>query len=117
MLGEQFIVGNEICGAVISIRPTEDIISIWNRTASDAYITGKIKYDIKYIDDVIINACRDTITRVMQLPSQTIMEYKAHDASIKSAPLIFINSNNNYLVLKNIRDKSSFRNTELYGVQ
>ena len=55
---------------------------------------------IYYIDDVVINTCRDTITRVMQLPSQTIMEYKAHDASIKSAPLIFINSNNNYLALK-----------------
>lgn len=49
MLGEQFIVGNEICGAVISIRPTEDIISIWNKTASDTYITGKIKYDINTI--------------------------------------------------------------------
>lgn len=43
MLGEQFIVGNEICGAVISVRPTEDIVSIWNRTASNDSIVGKIR--------------------------------------------------------------------------
>ncbi len=43
MLGEQFIVGNEICGVVISIRPVEDIIAIWNRTADDTYITGRIR--------------------------------------------------------------------------
>ncbi|XP_003383247.1 PREDICTED: eukaryotic translation initiation factor 4E type 2-like [Amphimedon queenslandica] len=79
MLGEQFIVGNEICGAVISVRPTEDIVSIWNRTASNDSIVGKI---------------RDTLQRILQLPSQTIMEYKAHDQSLK--------------------DKSSFRNTALY---
>lgn len=44
MLGEQFIVGNEICGAVISIRPAEDIVSIWNRTANDDNVTTKIRY-------------------------------------------------------------------------
>ena len=43
MLGEQFIVGDEICGAVISIRPTEDIVSIWNRTATNDGIVGKIR--------------------------------------------------------------------------
>ncbi len=44
VLGEQFIVGNEICGVVISIRPVEDIIAIWNKTAEDSIITGKIRY-------------------------------------------------------------------------
>ena len=43
ILGEQFIVGDEICGVVISIRPTEDIISLWNRTASDPTITARIR--------------------------------------------------------------------------
>ena len=43
ILGEQFIVGNEICGAVISVRPAEDIIALWNRTASDQAITGRIR--------------------------------------------------------------------------
>ena len=44
ILGEQFIVGNEICGAVISVRPNEDIIALWNRTASNPAITGRIRY-------------------------------------------------------------------------
>jgi translation initiation factor 4E len=79
ILGEQFIVGNEMCGVVISIRPTEDIISLWNRTASDNSITARI---------------RDTMTRVMSLPIKTIMEYKAHDASL--------------------RDRSSYRNTDVF---
>ena len=33
IIGEQYDVGNEICGAVLSIRFQEDIISIWNRNA------------------------------------------------------------------------------------
>ena len=44
VLGEQFIVGNEICGVVISVRPIEDIIAIWNRTAEDNFITSRIRY-------------------------------------------------------------------------
>ena len=35
--------GDEICGVVISIRPTEDIISLWNRTAADPAITARIR--------------------------------------------------------------------------
>ncbi|XP_078474263.1 eukaryotic translation initiation factor 4E type 2 isoform X5 [Lampetra planeri] len=79
MLGEQFMVGEEICGAVVSIRFQEDIISIWNKTASDQGTTSRI---------------RDTLRRVLNLPPNTIMEYKTHTDSIK--------------------DNSSFRNTEVF---
>ncbi|XP_066565894.1 eukaryotic translation initiation factor 4E type 2 isoform X2 [Amia ocellicauda] len=65
MLGEQFMVGEEICGAVVS----EDIISIWNKTASDQATTARI---------------RDTLRRVLNLPPNTIMEYKTHTDSIKA---------------------------------
>lgn len=96
MLGEQFMVGEEICGAVVSVRfqvsacenwhvwqgckkcpvltPSsravvqEDIISIWNKTASDQATTARI---------------RDTLRRVLNLPPNTIMEYKTHTDSIK----------------------------------
>ncbi|XP_072021749.1 eukaryotic translation initiation factor 4E type 2-like [Amphiura filiformis] len=78
MLGEQFMVGEEICGAVVSIRFAEDIISIWNRTG-DQHITTRI---------------RDTLRRVLNLPPNTIMEYKTHTDSIK--------------------DNSSFRNTDVF---
>ncbi|CAG0887920.1 unnamed protein product [Darwinula stevensoni] len=79
MLGEQFMVGDEICGAVISIRYQEDILSVWNRTAGDQMTTARI---------------RDTIRRVLNLPPNTIMEYKTHTDSIK--------------------DNSSFRNTDVF---
>ena len=60
MLGEQFMVGDEICGAVVSIRYQEDIISVWNRTANDTMVTNRI---------------RDTFRRVLNLPPGTIIEY------------------------------------------
>ncbi|XP_072905084.1 eukaryotic translation initiation factor 4E type 2-like isoform X1 [Hemitrygon akajei] len=68
MLGEQFMVGEEICGVVVSIRFQEDIISVWNKTASDQATTARI---------------RDTLRRVLNLPPSTIMEYKTHTDSIK----------------------------------
>nr|CAG4648174.1 EOG090X0BMA [Moina brachiata]SVE93209.1 EOG090X0BMA [Moina brachiata] len=68
MLGEQFMVGDEICGAVISIRFAEDIISVWNRIASDHSTTTRI---------------RDTLKRVLNLPMNTILEYKNHTDSLK----------------------------------
>ncbi|XP_059941434.1 eukaryotic translation initiation factor 4E type 2-like isoform X2 [Mesoplodon densirostris] len=68
MLGEQFMVGEEICGAVVSVQFQEDIISIWNKTASDQATTAHI---------------RDTLRRVLNLPPNTIMEYKTHTDNIK----------------------------------
>ena len=91
MIGEQFMVGDEICGAVVSVRfqvrntasPIEmviffmillffafqeDILSIWNRSANDHAITSQI---------------RTSFRRVLNLPSSVVCEYKAHNDSIK----------------------------------
>ncbi|CAB0011788.1 unnamed protein product [Nesidiocoris tenuis] len=68
MLGEQFMVGQEICGAVVSIRFQEDIICVWNKTASDQATTSRI---------------RDTMRRVLNLPPNTSLEYKTHNDSLK----------------------------------
>ncbi|XP_070609888.1 eukaryotic translation initiation factor 4E type 2 isoform X2 [Erythrolamprus reginae] len=113
MLGEQFMVGEEICGAVVSVRFQEDIISIWNKTASDQATTARI---------------RDTLRRVLNLPPNTIMEYKTHTDSIK---IDHCNAFYLGLPLKNVRrlqlvrnaaarvvmglprDNSSFRNTKI----
>ncbi|PSN44103.1 Eukaryotic translation initiation factor 4E type 2 [Blattella germanica] len=54
MLGEQFM---------------EDIISLWNRTSADTGITARI---------------RDTLRRVLNLPPNTILEYKNHVDSLKA---------------------------------
>lgn len=42
--GEQFDVGYEICGAVVSVRSNEDIISVWNKTADNKEAVEKIRY-------------------------------------------------------------------------
>eukprot|EP01118_Nematostelium_gracile_P005383 TRINITY_DN16_c0_g1_i1.p1 TRINITY_DN16_c0_g1~~TRINITY_DN16_c0_g1_i1.p1 ORF type:complete len:235 (+),score=56.84 TRINITY_DN16_c0_g1_i1:53-757(+) len=69
MIGEQFGVGDEICGAVLSIRFNEDIVSIWNRTATDQESKLKIQERLNIIFD--------------QDPITTTLEYKEHDTSIK----------------------------------
>lgn len=79
MLGEQFMVGEEICGAVVSVRHQEDIVSIWNQNSNDTQSKQRI---------------RDTLTRVLNLPRDTVMEYKCHRDSLQ--------------------DKSSFRNTDVF---
>jgi len=78
LLGEQFMVGGEVCGVVVSCRFQEDIISVWNKTANDTTTTLRI---------------RDTLRRVLNLPPNTVMEYKTHNDSLK--------------------DHTSFRNTAL----
>ncbi|KAJ3732068.1 translation initiation factor eIF4e [Lentinula guzmanii] len=68
----------EICGCTISVRQSEDIISLWNRLDGDVKVREKI---------------RDTIRRVLHLPTSTIMEYKSNNDSMQ--------------------DKSSFRNSAI----
>ncbi|KAG6328796.1 hypothetical protein ID866_10294 [Astraeus odoratus] len=58
----------EICGCTISVRQSEDIISVWNRVDGDAKVREKI---------------RDTIRAVLHLPASTIMEYKSNNDSIQ----------------------------------
>ncbi|CAG8470702.1 2925_t:CDS:2 [Paraglomus brasilianum] len=79
VIGDQFDVGTEICGAVLSIRSSEDILSLWNQSAREGRINLKI---------------RDTMKRVLNLPPDTIMEYKSHTDAMK--------------------DNSSFRNTDVF---
>ncbi|KAK6291592.1 hypothetical protein J4Q44_G00373760 [Coregonus suidteri] len=87
MLGEQFMLllrGDLWSGGRTLYWPCwensfmEDILSIWNKTASDQVTTSRI---------------RDTLRRVLNLPPNTIMEYKTHNDSLK--------------------DNSSFRNTKI----
>lgn len=68
VIGDQFDVGSEICGIVLSIRGAEDILSIWNQSAHEGRINLKI---------------RDTMKRILSLPADTIMEYKTHNDALK----------------------------------
>ncbi|KAG0377188.1 Eukaryotic translation initiation factor 4E type 2 [Mortierella sp. AD032] len=68
VIGDQFDVGSEICGIVLSIRGAEDILSIWNQSSQGGRTNLKI---------------RDTMKRVLSLPADTIMEYKTHNDALK----------------------------------
>jgi translation initiation factor 4E len=68
MIGEQFLVGSEICGAVCSVRSQEDILSLWSKTANNAGARNRI---------------RDTLKRILGLPANAILEYKKHDDCLK----------------------------------
>lgn len=46
----------------------EDLLSIWNKTATDQATTARI---------------RDTLKRILNLPPNTPMEYKTHCDSLK----------------------------------
>jgi len=63
VLGEQFNVGDEICGAGVSMRQKKDCISLWHRNSSDIETTEKI---------------RDVLRKVLNLPAHIQLEYRNH---------------------------------------
>ena len=68
IVGGQFNVGDEICGAVLSVRYNEDIISLWNKSAESRKLCMQI---------------RETLRTVMGLPADAVMEYKKHVESMR----------------------------------
>lgn len=69
-IGGQFtgVPDHEICGVVLSVRYSEDILGVWNRNAMDREMVERI---------------RDAIKKVLQLPPHASMEYKPHQASLQ----------------------------------
>lgn len=71
IIGEQFDVGDEICGAVISVRPAEDVLSVWTKTADNLEATTQI---------------RDQLRRILHLPANIPMDYKKHQDTPSTKP-------------------------------
>lgn len=66
LVGDQFFeASEEVCGAVVSVRSGEDVISVW--TKNDGGRNVKI---------------RETIKRVLSLPADTHLVWRSHDESI-----------------------------------
>ncbi|KAK2743526.1 hypothetical protein FQN57_004823 [Myotisia sp. PD_48] len=66
MVGDQFAeAGDEVCGAVLSVRSGEDVLSVWTK------IDGGRNIKI-----------RETIKRLLAFPADTNMVWKSHDDSI-----------------------------------
>ena len=99
IIGEQFDVGSEICGAVVSVRNSEDIISVWNKNADNKDATNKI---------------RDQMRRTLKLPSFIAIEYKKHidakaDGSSFRNPSMVWKANNSRHGNQDTRDHPSGR--------
>ncbi|KAM0559767.1 hypothetical protein ACHAPJ_004291 [Fusarium lateritium] len=72
LIGDQFAdAGDDVCGAVLSVRNGEDILSIWTRTDGGRVI--KI---------------RETMKHVLNFPPNTRVEFKSHDSSIQQRTAI-----------------------------
>ncbi len=56
----------EICGAVISVRGHEDVLSIWNKTSNNQRVVGRIK---------------DGLKKLLRLPANAPMRYHNHPRS------------------------------------
>ncbi|ELR02566.1 hypothetical protein VC83_08945 [Pseudogymnoascus destructans] len=66
IIGDQFgEASEEVCGAVLSVRNGEDILSIWTRN-----------------DGGRVLKVRETMKRVLAFPPETKVEWKSHDSSI-----------------------------------
>ncbi|RFU25831.1 hypothetical protein B7463_g10505, partial [Scytalidium lignicola] len=67
IIGDQFAEASEdVCGAVLSVRNGEDILSIWTRN-----------------DGGRVLKIRETMKRVLAFPPDTKVEWKSHDSSIQ----------------------------------
>ncbi|KAK4157628.1 translation initiation factor eIF 4e-like domain-containing protein [Chaetomidium leptoderma] len=72
IIGDQFgEASEEVCGAVLSVRNGEDILSIWARASGQRVL--KI---------------RETMRRVLSFPPDTKLEWKSHDSSIQQRTAI-----------------------------
>ena len=83
IVGDQFMeAGDEVCGAVLSVRAGEDILSIWTKIDGGRNI--KIRYDppLFFAFSPILTSIRETIKRLLALPSDTNIVWKSHDDSI-----------------------------------
>ncbi|KAI9729669.1 MAG: hypothetical protein M1818_008422 [Claussenomyces sp. TS43310] len=72
IVGDQFAeASEEVCGAVLSVRNGEDILSIWARN-----------------DGGRVLKIRETMKRVLAFPPDTKVEWKSHDSSIQQRTAI-----------------------------
>ena len=86
IVGDQFAeAGEEVCGAVLSVRSGEDVLSVWTRIDGGRNI--KIRFVnllLRPVMDLLtgIPSFSDTIKRLLAFPTDTNIVWKSHDDSI-----------------------------------
>ena len=83
IVGDQFAeAGEEVCGAVLSVRSGEDVLSVWTRIDGGRNI--KIRCVPRYQLPLLqrLHCQRETIKRLLAFPPDTNIVWKSHDDSI-----------------------------------
>lgn len=62
-IGEQFDDGEEICGIVVNVRPKQDRISVWTKTAANEALQTNVGRQLK---------------EMLQIPDQAKIGFMAH---------------------------------------
>lgn len=89
IVGDQFAeASEEVCGAVLSVRNGEDILSIWAR--NDGGRVLKIRYETHLVIGIshVLTCIRETMKRILGFPPETKVEWKSHDSSIQQRTAI-----------------------------
>jgi len=66
-VGDEFHLGDELCGIVISTKYMEDMLAFWNKSAHNK--------------DIILHI-REVIKKLLGITSNALLEYKVHDEAL-----------------------------------
>lgn len=83
IVGDQFMeAGEEVCGAVLSVRSGEDVLNVW--TKNDGGRNVKIRFVALSPAPLKadLTCYRETIKRLLAFPADTNIVWKSHDDSI-----------------------------------
>lgn len=86
MIGDQFAeASDEVCGAVLSVRSGEDVLSVWTKIDGGRNI--KIRWAVYGSELVVCQlthslGTRETLKRLLNFPPDTNIVWKSHDDSI-----------------------------------
>eukprot|EP00960_Hanusia_phi_P008813 253083-Hanusia_phi.AAC.2 len=90
MIGENFDAGDELCGAVISLRKAGDRVAVWTKSADDEKSCREIGQQFKAAIaeclgtevNVLFTLCRESVT-CLEVPEDSI-EYHVHNDALQS---------------------------------
>ena len=83
IVGDQFAeAGEEVCGAVLSVRSGEDVLSVWTRIDGGRNIKIRLAIDCPLHSTHAKMLSSETIKRLLAFPPDTNIVWKSHDDSI-----------------------------------
>jgi len=83
LIGDQFAeASEEVCGAVLSVRNGEDILSIWTRNDGGRVLKIRCVFRFTVRANRTNIIFRETMKRILTFPPETKLEFKRHEESL-----------------------------------